>query len=262
MAPSIGQQAPAFCTNALVDGAFRKVSLQDFRGKYVVLFFYPMDFTFVCPTEITVSGNYPRSHHVAERRLNQSLFRQSLAPPRQAFSDKASEFASLNAQVIGCSIDTVYSHLAWTQQPRNEGGIGSMDIPLLADVTKRIAHDYGVLVQDDGGPDAGVALRGTFVIDPEGILRIAHVNDLPIGRNVDEYLRLVQALAFHALHGDVCPANWQAGDATIQADPALSKAYFEAQEGDQQSAGTKRGATTDHGGSGREKRARSEQVQR
>ncbi|KAJ3014045.1 hypothetical protein HKX48_005383 [Thoreauomyces humboldtii] len=195
MSPQIGAVAPAFKTVAVAaDGTFQTVSLDDFKGQYVVLFFYPMDFTFVCPTEII------------------------------AFSDKAAEFQKLGAQVIACSTDTQFSHLAWTQQPRKQGGLGSMAIPILADVTKTIAKDYGVLITE--GDDAGVALRGTFIIDPEQKLRIAHVNDLPIGRNVDEYLRLLEALRFHAEHGEVCPANWQKGGKSIKTDPAASKEYF------------------------------------
>ncbi|KAI8824509.1 peroxiredoxin-2 [Fimicolochytrium jonesii] len=194
MAPIIGKKAPVFNTQALVDGQFKKVSLDDYKGKYVVLFFYPMDFTFVCPTEII------------------------------AFSDKIEEFRKLNTEVIAASTDTVFSHLAWTNQPRKQGGLGEMKIPILADVTKKVSSDYGVLISD--GDDAGVALRGTFIIDPEQSLRIAHVNDLPIGRNVDEYIRLIEALRFHAEHGEVCPANWKKGGATIKTDPNASKEYF------------------------------------
>ncbi|KAJ3014484.1 hypothetical protein HKX48_005120 [Thoreauomyces humboldtii] len=191
---TIGRPSPAFTAPAVVDGQFKDVSLSDYKGKYVVLFFYPMDFTFVCPTEII------------------------------AFSERSAEFTALNAQVLACSTDTKFSHLAWTQQERKKGGLGDMKIPLLADVTKKIAHDYGVLIEE--GPDAGVALRGTFIIDPNGALRIAHVNDLPIGRNVSEYVRLLEALHAHAEHGEVCPANWAKGGKTMKADPAGSKEFF------------------------------------
>ncbi|KAI9014881.1 C-terminal domain of 1-Cys peroxiredoxin [Gaertneriomyces sp. JEL0708] len=194
MAPIVGTKAPAFKGTAVVNGDFKEVSLDQYKGKYVVLFFYPMDFTFVCPTEIV------------------------------AFSDRANEFRKLNAEVIACSTDTRFSHLAWINTPRKEGGLGEMQIPVLADPTKKIASDYGVLITE--GEDAGVALRGTFIIDPEQNLRIAHVNDLPIGRNVSEYVRLIEALRFNAEHGEVCPANWQQGGATIKADPKGSKAYF------------------------------------
>ncbi|KAJ3149223.1 hypothetical protein HDU89_003939 [Geranomyces variabilis] len=190
----IGKPAPAFTLPAVVDGQFKDVSLSDYKGKYVVLFFYPMDFTFVCPTEII------------------------------AFSERSADFRALNAEVLAASTDTKFSHLAWTQQPRKQGGLGEMKIPLLADVQKTLAHSYGALIEE--GPDAGVALRGTYIIDPEGNLRIAHLNDLPIGRNVSEYLRLVEALASHAEHGEVCPANWQKGGKTIKADPKGSKEFF------------------------------------
>ncbi|KAJ3160678.1 hypothetical protein HDU86_000437 [Geranomyces michiganensis] len=194
VAPTIGSKAPDFSAVAVSNGEFKTVSLSDFKNKYVVLFFYPMDFTFVCPTEII------------------------------AFSDAIEQFRKLNAEVVACSTDTQFSHLAWTQQPRKEGGLGEMKIPILADVTKKIATDYGVLIKE--GPDAGVALRGTFIIDPEQNLRIAHVHDLPIGRNVGEYVRLIEALIFNAEFGEVCPANWSKGGKTIKADPAGSKEYF------------------------------------
>ena len=167
----VQQPAPAFSTDALLpNGTFGTVSLDQFKGKYLVLFFYPLDFTFVCPTEII------------------------------AFSDRFAEFEKLNTAVVACSVDSKHSHLAWTNTPRNNGGLGSMSIPILSDLTKSIAKDYGVLLES--GPDSGIALRGTFVIDPKGILRIAHVNDLPIGRSVDEFLRLFEALQFNEAHGE------------------------------------------------------------
>lgn len=191
----VQQPAPAFSTQALLpNGTFGQVSLDDFKGKYLVLFFYPLDFTFVCPTEII------------------------------AFSDRISDFENLNTAVIGCSVDSVHSHLAWTNTPRNKGGLGTMKIPILSDLTKSISKDYGVLLES--GDDAGVALRGTFVIDPKGTLRIAHVHDLPVGRSVDEILRVIEALQFNEAHGDVCPANWKKGDATMKPDPVGSKEYF------------------------------------
>ncbi|KAI9098836.1 thioredoxin-like protein [Phlyctochytrium arcticum] len=194
MAPVIGHKAPEFKGTSVFDGQFKDINLDQYKGKYVVLFFYPMDFTFVCPTEII------------------------------AFSDRVEEFRKLNCEVVACSTDTRFSHLAWVQQPRKEGGLGDMKIPILADPTKKIATDYGVLITD--GEDAGVALRGTFIIDPEQKLRIAHINDLPIGRNVSEYVRLVEALRFNAEHGEVCPAQWEKGGKTIKPDPKGSKEYF------------------------------------
>jgi alkyl hydroperoxide reductase subunit AhpC len=191
----VQQPAPSFSTQALLpNGTFGTVSLDQFKGKYLVLFFYPLDFTFVCPTEII------------------------------AFSDRMSDFEKLGVSVVACSVDSVHSHLAWTSVPRNKGGLGTMKIPILSDITKSISKDYGVLIQD--GEDSGIALRGTFVIDPKGTLRIAHVNDLPVGRSVDEILRVIEALQFHEAHGDVCPANWHKGDPTMKPDPVKSKDYF------------------------------------
>lgn len=195
MIAKVQHPAPAFSCQAMQNGEFRNVTLDEYKGKYVVLFFYPLDFTFVCPTEIL------------------------------AFSDRAEEFQKLNAEVVGASIDSVFSHLAWWNTARDQGGIAGVKIPLLADVTKAVARDYGVLIEE--GPDAGVALRGLFVIDPEGKLRHITMNDLPVGRSVDEALRVVQALRFHAEHGDVCPADWKPGKDTMKADPKGSKAYFQ-----------------------------------
>jgi alkyl hydroperoxide reductase subunit AhpC len=187
----VGQPAPEFTAEAVVNKQFKDVSLADYRGKYVVLFFYPLDFTFVCPTEIT------------------------------AFSDRAAEFEGLNTQIIGASVDSKFSHLAWVETPRDRGGLGDVEFPLVADITKKIARDYQVLLEDDG-----ITLRGLFIIDPEGELKIQMVNDNNIGRNVDEVLRLVKALQYNAKHGEVCPANWNPGDDTIVPEVEGSKAYF------------------------------------
>ncbi len=184
--------APEFRAQAVdVNGAFKEIALSDYKGKYLVLFFYPLDFTFVCPTEII------------------------------AFSDRAAEFRAINAEVVACSTDSHFSHLAWTQQPRKEGGLGPMNIPLLSDLNHSIAKDYGVLV--DG---AGLALRGLFIIDPKGVLRQITVNDLPVGRSVDETLRLIKAFQFVEKHGEVCPANWTPDSPTIKPNPKDSKDYF------------------------------------
>ena len=145
-------------------------------GKYVVLFFWPLDFTFVCPTEII------------------------------AYSDAVKRFEEVNCKVIGISTDTEESHLAWVRTPRKKGGLGHMQIPLVADVTKTIAADYGVLIED-----IGIALRGLFLIDPEGVLQQITVNNLPVGRNVDETIRLIQAFQFVAKHGEVCPGMYVFG---------------------------------------------------
>eukprot|EP00877_Chromochloris_zofingiensis_P013911 jgi/Chrzof1/8774/Cz03g24030.t1 len=187
----VGNLAPNFQAPAVVDGEIKNIRLSDYRGKYVVLFFYPKDFTFVCPTEII------------------------------AFSDRAKEFEAINTQLIAASTDTEETHLAWIKTPRNKGGLGYMRIPILADTKKAIAARYGVLLED-----VGIALRGLFIINPEGIIQQITINDLPIGRNVDETLRLVQAIQFHAEHGEVCPANWKPGEKTMVADPDKSMEYF------------------------------------
>ena len=187
----IGKPAPNFSKTAVVDGDFKTVSLSDYQGKYLVLFFYPLDFTFVCPTEII------------------------------AFSEKAEEFRKIGAEVVGVSIDSEFTHLAWINTPRKDGGLGQMKIPLIADVTKSMARDYNVLIEE-----GGVALRGLFIIDGKGILRQITVNDLPVGRNVDEVLRLVQAFQFTDVHGEVCPANWKQGEKTMKPNPKESKEYF------------------------------------
>lgn len=190
----VQKPAPAFTADAVVGSDFKSISLSDFVGKYVVLFFYPLDFTFVCPTELT------------------------------AMSDRVEEFKKLNAEVVAVSVDSKFSHLAWTKLPRSEGGLGEMHIPLVADITKQISRDYGVLLED--GPDQGVALRGMFIIDTTGVIRHITINDLPVGRNVDETLRLVKAFQHTDKHGEVCPINWQPGQKTMKASPEESKEYF------------------------------------
>lgn len=196
MSSLVQQAAPEFKAQAVMpDGSFKELSLADYKGKYVVLFFYPLDFTFVCPTEII------------------------------AFSDRAAEFEKLNAHLIGVSIDSHYSHLAWRNTPRTEGGLGQINYPLVADIKKTIASDYGVLL---GG---GIALRGLFLIDKDGKVRHQVVNDLPLGRSVDEALRMVQALQYFEQNGEVCPANWHAGARTIKPTVKDSKAFFNAEYG-------------------------------
>uniref|UniRef100_A0A8C6L3G5 Peroxiredoxin-1 n=1 Tax=Nothobranchius furzeri TaxID=105023 RepID=A0A8C6L3G5_NOTFU len=184
----IGKPAPDFKATAVVDGQFKEIKLSDYKGKYVVFFFYPLDFTFVCPTEII------------------------------AFSDRAEEFRSLGCEVIGCSIDSHFTHLAWINTPRKQGGLGNMKIPLVADLTKSISRDYGV-----------AGFMGLFVIDVNGTLRQITINDLPVGRSVDETLRLVQAFQHTDKHGEVCPAGWKPGSDTIIPDVAKSKEFFSKQ---------------------------------
>ncbi len=192
MSVLVTKKAPDFKAQAVMpDGSFKEISLADFRGKkYVVLFFYPLDFTFVCPTEII------------------------------AFSEAAGQFDSLNTQLLGCSVDSHFTHLAWRSTPRTQGGLGEIKYPLIADLNKRIAADYDVLLE------GGIALRGLFLIDKDGVVRHQVVNDLPLGRNVDEVLRMVKALQFVESHGEVCPANWQEGKATIKPNPKGSQEFF------------------------------------
>merc|ERR1711981_317401 len=187
----VTKPAPAFKAQAVVNGAFKEVSLDDYKGRYLCLFFYPLDFTFVCPTEIT------------------------------AFNDRAREFADLGCDVVASSIDSHFSHLAWTQQPRKQGGLGNMQIPILADIDKSIARNYGILLEQPG-----IALRGLFIIDKSGTVRSQIVNDLPVGRSVDEALRLIKAFQFVEQHGEVCPANWDSGKATMVPTPDGSQDYF------------------------------------
>ncbi|XP_012228084.2 peroxiredoxin [Linepithema humile] len=191
--PQIQKPAPEFSGTAVVKGDFKEIKLSDYKGKYVVLFFYPLDFTFVCPTEII------------------------------AFSEKISDFEALDTQVIGVSTDSHFSHLAWINTPRKQGGLGGdLGYPLLSDFNKEISTKYNVLLQD-----SGIALRGLFIIDKEGTLRQLSVNDLPVGRSVEETLRLIKAFQFVEKHGEVCPANWQPDSKTIKPNPKDSKEYFE-----------------------------------
>ncbi|MEC8390979.1 MAG: peroxiredoxin [Planctomycetota bacterium] len=194
MSVLVTKEAPEFKAQAVMpDGSFKEVSLSDYRGQYTVLFFYPLDFTFVCPTEII------------------------------AFSDRVKEFEALGVQLLGVSIDSHFSHLAWRNTPRAQGGIGQIDYPLVADLNKDIARDYDVLLP------GGIALRGLFLIDKDGVVHHQVVNDLPLGRSVDETLRMVQALQYFETNGEVCPADWKEGARTIKADPENSKEFFEAE---------------------------------
>ncbi len=187
----VQQPAPDFQAQAVLpDGTFEQLKLSAFRGRYVLLFFYPLDFTFVCPTEII------------------------------AFSERIAEFEARHVQVIGVSVDSHYTHLAWRNTPRSEGGIGPIAYPLVADLSKSIAQAYDVLLP------GGIALRGLFVIDREGVVRHQVVNDLPLGRSVDEALRTVDALQFYEQNGEVCPANWKPGSRTIKASPHASREFF------------------------------------
>ncbi|MFV1966040.1 MAG: peroxiredoxin [Pirellulaceae bacterium] len=196
MSVLVTKEAPDFKAQAVMpDGSFQEVSLAEMRGKYVVLFFYPLDFTFVCPTEII------------------------------AFSERAADFEELGVQLLGVSVDSHFSHLAWRNTPRAEGGLGDIQYPLVADLNKEIGQAYDVLLPD------GITLRGLFLIDKDGIVRHQVVNDLPLGRSVDEALRMVKALQFFEANGEVCPANWQDGARTIKPDVRASKEFFSAEYG-------------------------------
>ncbi|KAF6258246.1 thioredoxin-like protein [Scenedesmus sp. NREL 46B-D3] len=222
----VGQVAPDFEAPAVIDGEIRKISLSDYRGKYVVLFWYPKDFTFVCPTG-ECSSSLSDCQQLGCSKLLQEAQQSRMhvlqkAAEIIAFSDRFKEFDAIDCQVIAASTDTEECHLAWIKTPRNRGGLGYTQIPIVADTTKAIAARYGVLLEK-----AGIALRGLFIINPDGIIQQITINDLPIGRSVDETLRLVQAIQFHAKYGEVCPANWKPGDKTIIADPERSLDYFE-----------------------------------
>jgi len=189
MSTLVGQKAPDFSLDAVHNGQFKTLSLDDFQGKWLVVFFYPLDFTFVCPTEIL------------------------------AFSDRITEFHDADAEVVGVSIDSKFTHLAWTEKPRDNGGIQGLKYPLLSDLDKKMAVDYGVL-------NGGVALRGLFIIDPDGVIQHATINNLAVGRSVDETLRVLRAFQFTREHGEVCPANWQPGADSMKPDPVGSKDWF------------------------------------
>ena len=187
----IRKLAPAFQATAWDGNRIRNITLEEYRGKYVVLFFYPLDFSFVCPTEIC------------------------------NFNDLAPTFRENECEVIGCSIDSVFSHREYTLKTRENGGLGKMQIPLISDINKQIGKDYGVYL--DYSVKEGVHLRGTFIIDREGILRHISINDLPVGRNSKEILRLVQAFQYTDLYGEVCPESWQPGHATMVPDHESEK---------------------------------------
>ncbi|KAL7062892.1 hypothetical protein AAHC03_01619 [Spirometra sp. Aus1] len=186
-----GMAAPDFKGTAVINGEFKEISLKDYKGKYVILFFYPLDFTFVCPTEII------------------------------AFSDKAEKFRSKGCELIACSTDSEYSHLAWIKTKRSEGGIEGLSIPVLSDKSMSVSKSYGVLNEE-----TGVAFRGLFIIDGKGIVRQITINDLPVGRSVEEALRLLEAFQFTDKYGEVCPANWRPGKKALKPTEKGAKAYF------------------------------------
>lgn len=191
MVAQVQKPAPYFKKTAVVDGVFEEVSLDQYKGKYVVLAFVPMAFTFVCPTEIV------------------------------AFSDAYKQFKDLGVEVLFASTDSEYSLLAWTNVDKKDGGLGQVNVPLLSDNNHTLSRDYGVLLEDEG-----VALRGLFVIDPKGVVRHITINDLPVGRNVQEALRVVEGFQWTDKNGTVLPCNWTPGSATIKPGVEESKEYF------------------------------------
>jgi peroxiredoxin 2/4 len=207
----VTKTAPDFKATAVMgDNSFKDISLSDYKGKKVVLFFYPLDFTFVCPTELI------------------------------AFDHRLAEFEKRGVQVLGCSMDSEFSHLAWKSTDVNNGGIGQVKYPLIADKDKSISRKYDVLIgatpayveTEDGVEETttvggDVALRGSFLIDEDGIVRHAVINDLPLGRNIDEMLRMIDALSFNQKHGEVCPAGWKEGDSGMEADTAGVAKYLD-----------------------------------
>jgi len=190
----VGKPAPDFSLDGVRDGQFTRISLEDYKGRWLILFFYPLDFTFVCPTEIL------------------------------AFSDRLDEFTELNAEVVGASIDSKFTHLAWTEKAREEGGIAGLRFGLISDLGRTLSTAYGVLC------DEGVALRGLFIVDPDGVIQHATINNVPIGRSVDETLRVLHAAQFTREHGDVCPADWKPGKEAMKPDWEESKQWFGQQE--------------------------------
>ncbi len=205
----VTKPAPDFTADAVMgDNTIKEISLSDYKGKKVVLFFYPLDFTFVCPTEII------------------------------AFDKKLAEFEKRNVQVLGCSVDSKWAHLAWKNTDVNKGGIGNIKYPLIADITKSMARDYDVLmgaldatvITDDEQRETSVGgditLRGSFLIDEDGVVRHELRNDEPLGRNIDDMLRMVDVLAHHQEFGDVCPAGWQKGEDAMQDNPESVANYL------------------------------------
>lgn len=190
----IGSLAPDFSVEAYVDGTIQKLSLSDFNGCYKVLFFYPMDFTFVCPTEL------------------------------HAFQSRAADFKERNTVVLGVSVDSVHAHRAWAELPKLRGGIQGVQYPLLSDMKKTICRMYGVLDEE-----TGVAFRGLFIIDDKNIIQCCMINNMPLGRNVDEVLRLIDAIKHTHESGMACPANWQEGQEDLEPTHEGISAYFQHQ---------------------------------
>jgi peroxiredoxin (alkyl hydroperoxide reductase subunit C) len=188
----VGKRTPEFKAKAVIkDKIYEDFCLSDYNGKYVVFFFYPLDFTFVCPTEL------------------------------HAFQDRLKDFDKRSAQVVGCSVDSWFSHLAWLNTPKAKGGIQGVSYPIVSDINKNISRSFEVLHEEEG-----IAYRGLFLIDREGVVRHQLINDLPLGRSVDEALRVLDALIFHEQHGEVCPANWKSGAKAMKPTEQGLAEYF------------------------------------
>ncbi len=197
MSVLVGKPAPDFNEKAVINGkdVVDSFTLSQFKGKYVILFFYPLDFTFVCPTEL------------------------------HAFQEKLDIFQSKNVEILGCSVDSWFSHAAWLSTPKEKGGIEGVTYPIISDFNKKISADYDVLKED-----MGASYRGLFLIDKDGVVRHQIVNDLPLGRNVDEAIRMVDALQFTEQYGEVCPANWSQGKESLKATKEGLETYFNQEE--------------------------------
>jgi len=191
------QKSPYWQAISVKNEEFVKISSEEYKGKYLILLFYPFDFTYVCPTELI------------------------------AFSESIKDFKELNAEVVGISTDSHFTHLAWIKTQRSKGGVGKLNFPLVADISKKISKSYGVLVEDETDELFGASLRGLFIIDDKGVIRSYTINDAPVGRSVDETLRLIRAFQYADKHGEVCPANWKPGENTIKPDQEKKNEYFE-----------------------------------
>ena len=190
---------PNFSALAVQGGEVNKITFDQFRGNYMVLIFYPLDFTYVCPTELI------------------------------AFSDSMEKFSNLDTTVFGISTDSHFSHLAWIKTKRKEGGVGTLSYPLISDFSKKISREFGFLVEDENDELNGAALRGLVIVGPDGVIRHTQINDAPVGRSVEEVIRLIQAFKHTDKNGVVCPANWTPGSNTIKPDPKDKLEYFQAE---------------------------------
>ena len=189
--------APKWKAPAVIGDNTKEISLDDYKGKYLCMLFYPLDFTFVCPTELI------------------------------AFSDNIEKFRERGAEVVAVSVDSTFTHLAWKKTPRSQGGVGDLKIPMVSDINKQIGKDYGVIVDDENDALNGIHLRGLYIISDKQVVRSVQINDAPVGRSVEETLRLIDAFKHTDEHGEACPVDWKKGDDTIIPDPESKKKYFE-----------------------------------